>query len=424
MAEESVLSDEFLRQLINVGEVDLLVAVPTHNHAQTIASVAQAVRLGLLKYFPRDRAVLVNTDLGSRDGSRELARQAADTLPSTAALQSLRTFHTVTAVCGNGTGGASPLRLLLAASDLLQAKACAVVWPSEHVTPEWMERLLAPIYRKNFDLVTPRYQRHKFDGLLVRILLYPLLRALLGRRIHEPYSTDFGFSGRWGADMFAKEELWRAPIGEMGEPLLLTMSAVADRCRTCEVFLGVKAPGLQTADVVEAMRQTVGPMFAFLDANYSRWEPIHGSEPVPLEGSGAAITSEPRRINPHRLREMFRSGVADLRPVLGSILTPQTLADLSSCAGGSGEPFCFPDELWARAVYEFAAAYHRSVINRDHIVQALTPLYRGKVYESLVSSRHADAAEVEARGEALCQVFEQLKPYLLQLWKGNEGGAS
>ena len=66
MADESVLSDEFLRQLINVGEVDLLVALPTHNRAATIASVVQAVRVGLLNVFPRERAALLIADFGSR----------------------------------------------------------------------------------------------------------------------------------------------------------------------------------------------------------------------------------------------------------------------------------------------------------------------------------------------------------------------
>ena len=77
MVEQSALSDDFLRQLINVGEVDLMVAVPTYNDGKKIASVVQAVRLGLLKYFPRERAVLVNADSGSRDGSSELAQAAA-----------------------------------------------------------------------------------------------------------------------------------------------------------------------------------------------------------------------------------------------------------------------------------------------------------------------------------------------------------
>ena len=188
MADESVLSDEFLRQLINVGEVDLLVALPTHNRAGTIAQVVHAMRLGLLNAFPRERAVLLIADFGSKDGSVEVALEASATRLTE--LQSLRTFHTVTAECGR-TGKPAFSHLLLAAADLLRARACAVIAPSEHVTPEWVVHLLAPTYRKNFDLALPLYRRHKFEGLLLRTLLYPMVSAVCGKRIHEPYCTDF-----------------------------------------------------------------------------------------------------------------------------------------------------------------------------------------------------------------------------------------
>ena len=72
LAEETFLTDEFLRQLIDVGEVDILIGVPTHNNAKTIEPVIQAIQVGILKCFPRERAVIINVDGGSRDGTSEL----------------------------------------------------------------------------------------------------------------------------------------------------------------------------------------------------------------------------------------------------------------------------------------------------------------------------------------------------------------
>jgi hypothetical protein len=60
------------------------------------------------------------------------------------------------------------------------------------------------------------------------------------------------------------------------------------------------------------------------------------------------------------------------------------------------------------------------VINRDHIIQALAPLYRGKVYTFLLENREASADEIEAHVEALCLTFERMKPYLLDLWNARE----
>lgn len=422
MAEESALSDDFLRQLINVGEVDLLVALPTHNRAKTIGSAVQAVRLGLLNVFPRERAVLLLADFGSRDGSVELAIEAAQTLSSDSKLRSLRTFHTVTASYERGSGMPPLSQLLLATTDLLRARACAVIAPSEHVTPAWIEHLVAPIYFRDFDLALPLYRRHKFDGLLLRVLLYPMVRAMCGKRIREPYCTDFGFSTRVSAELFPNENLLRSDGGEDGNELLLILSAITNGFRACEVFLGPKDEARPGSDLVGALRQTVGNLFCFLDANESSWKSIQGSEPVPVENGSAEITSEPLRINPHRMHAMFQSGVRDLQPVLSSVLTDRTLAELTACANQSKEMFHFPDELWVKIIYEFASSYHRSVISRDHIIQALAPIYRGKIYEFLIANRQASAEEIEERVEAICVAFERNKPYLLQLWNGRGGG--
>ena len=73
-----------------------------------------------------------------------------------------------------------------------------------------------------------------------------------------------------------------------------------------------------------------------------------------------------------------------------------------------------------KTVYEFAASYQKSVINRDHIIQALAPLFRGRVFTFLVENRNASASEVEANIEELCLEFERLKPYLVQMWKSRE----
>ncbi len=55
-------------------------------------------------------------------------------------------------------------------------------------------------------------------------------------------------------------------------------------------------------------------------------------------------------------------------------------------------------------------------MNRDHIIQALAPLYRGKTYTFLIENEDASADEVEKNVEDLCLTFEQLKPYLVERW--------
>ena len=422
MAEESILTDEFLRQLIDVGEADVLVGVPTYNNASTVGQVVQAIRAGLLKYFPRERAVIVNADGGSRDSTSDLVRGASiNDLQSTTDLDALRTLHSISAEYAGGPSTGTALRTILASAELLRVSACAVVSPeSTTIEPEWIERLLRPVYQNNYDFVTPLYRRHKFDGLLMSNLVYPMTRAFYGKRLREPYAAEFSFSGQL-ASHFLGQEIWTHEVGQTGTEIALTIAAVTGGFRLAQSFLGVK-PHLdaRSSDLVAAMRQTVGAMFWSLEPNVSLWSGVRDSQPIPTLCAGQEVTLEPLRINRKRLFAMFRSGVAELEPVLKSILSPPTIAELQRLAALEEDDFAYGDELWARTVYEFAASYHKAVISRDHVVQALAPLYRGRAFTFLVENREASAEQVEQNIENFCLTCERLKPSLLELWDGRK----
>src|ERR1700686_4130695 len=96
LAEEDVLTDDFLRQLINVGEVDILVGLPTHNNAKTIGSIVRPLQGGIFQWVPPGRAVIINVDGGSRDGTTELVTGVSiDDVRPASNLNALRTLHSI-----------------------------------------------------------------------------------------------------------------------------------------------------------------------------------------------------------------------------------------------------------------------------------------------------------------------------------------
>jgi hypothetical protein len=324
LTEESFLTDDFLRQLINVGEVDILVGLPTHNNAKTVGSVVSTIRTGILRGFPRERVVIINADGGSRDGTPELVTSVSiDDMRPASDLHALRTLHAISTRYGNSPDNGIAFRTILSAAELLRAKACVVLSPeSSNIEPEWLSTLLRPIYRDNFDLVTPLYRRHKFEGLLITNLLYPMTRALYGARIREAYSLEFGFSGRLGTQ-FLSQNTW--PDGTDGAELRFTLAAITGKFRICQSFLGEKLHIEQrSADLVPALRHTAGAMFSALKGDFPLWSVAGATDPVPTTGADPGALLEPLRVNRKRLREMFTSGVAELHSLFQSILSPAT----------------------------------------------------------------------------------------------------
>ncbi|MGA8540220.1 MAG: glycosyltransferase [Terriglobales bacterium] len=412
------MTDDFLRQLINVGEVDILVGLPTHNNAKTIGPVIQAIQAGILKCFPRERTVIINADGGSQDGTPELIVGASiDDVLRVSKVYALRTLHAISTRYARSPEPVTALRTILAAADLLRAKACVVISPdSTAIEPDWLQRLVRPIYNDNFDMVFPVYRRQRFDGVLMRNLLYPMTRAIYGYGIREPYASEFAISGRLATDFPAKES-WNDEWSRKGPELCLTITAITGTYRVCQSFLGTKAqPERGASDLVAVMRRTVGALFASLDSNFPLWSTIVGSQPVPTIGTQSELPPEPVRVSRKRLHEMFATGVAELEPVFQSILSTSTLADLRRTATLEVGEFIYPADLWAKTVFEFAASYHKSVISRDHILQALVPLYRGRTLSFLLENRDASSEDIERNVESLCGEFERFKPYLLEVW--------
>ncbi len=227
LEDETFLTDDFLRQLINVGEVDILVGLPTYNNAKTIGSIVNTIQSGILHAFPRERAVIINADGGSRDGTPELVtRVSIDDARPASKLSALRTLHSISTQYGSSPARSVALRTILAAAELLRAKACIVMSPEvASIESGWLSKLLQPVYRDGFDLVTPTYRRHKFEGLLMTNLLYPMIRALYGVRIREAYASEFGFSSRLGSQ-FLGQNGWNDGTGGAGVELRFTLAAI------------------------------------------------------------------------------------------------------------------------------------------------------------------------------------------------------
>jgi hypothetical protein len=277
--------------------------------------------------------------------------------------------------------------------------------------------LLRPVLDGGFDYVAPYYKRHKYDGTITNSIIYPLTRALYGRRVRQPIGGDFGISGRL-ARRFLTRDVWSTDVARYGIDIWMTTTAIAESFRVCQSYLGAKIhdakdPG---SDLSAMLVQVVGSVFSLMETYEKAWCNVVGSEPAPLFGFAFEVGLEPVSINVPRMLAAFWQGCHDLLPIYERVISPVHLKVLLARAALPAEQFVLPDELWAKLVYGFALAYYRRVIDRQHLVRSLTPLYLGWVASFARQTENETAAQVEERIEKLCLIYEQLKSTLISQW--------
>jgi glycosyltransferase involved in cell wall biosynthesis len=402
-----------------IGEVDLVVGIPSFNNARTIAHVVKAVDAGFAKYFPERRSVIVNSDGGSKDGTPAVVAAADFTSPG-----AILVSHRLTPVQKIVTpydgipGKGSAFRTIFAIADRLKAKACAVVDSDlRSITPEWVQLLLGPVLLEGFDYVSPLYLRHKYDGTITNSIVYPLTRALYGKEVRQPIGGDFGFSGRL-ASHFLSKPVWESNVARFGIDIWMTTTALAEGFRACQAFLGAKIhdakdPG---SDLAGMLVQVVSSVFDLMQTYHDRWSKVEGAEPVPLFGFPHGVGLEPVVVNLDRMLGIFRQGARDLREVWQRALAPETLAEVGDLAASEERPFHFPDALWVKIVYDFAVAYRHPSIAQEQLLRSLVPLYLGRTASFVLQTAKSSAEEVEAIISGLADEFVKQKAYLLQRW--------
>lgn len=408
------------QRLKGIGEVDLLIGIPSFNNAATIPLVVRAIQAGVSKYFPEQRALIINSDGGSTDGTQEAVLAA--TVDDTQALvvaHPLYPVHRIVTPYHGIPGKGSALRTIFMAAAQLNASACVVVDADlRSITPAWMDFLASPIFHAGFDFVAPLYLRHKFDGTITNSIVYPMTRALYGLRVRQPIGGDFGLSGTL-ARHYLQQDVWDSDVAKFGIDIWMTTTAIADGFKVCQAFLGAKIhdakdPGVHLSSMLQ---QVMGSFYDLMVNRAAQWRGIRGSKGVPLFGLECAVGLEPVVVDRARMVRIFRSGLRELAPLWGSILRPSVFQELRDAAS---EPETIPSlssRLWVRILHDYSLAYRDRVVDRPHLLQSLTPLYLGRVAAFITEAEAADAEGVEAILESQCLDFEELKPELEDLWE-------
>jgi glycosyltransferase involved in cell wall biosynthesis len=416
---EMDLGNEIQAATEKIKEADILVGIPSYNNANTIGHVVRAVQAGLAKYFPQKKSVLVNSDGGSTDGSTDVVRNTAvEDFGSMLLRHEVGSLFKIETPYHGIPGKGSAFRTIFEIGKLLKVKACAVVDSDlRSITPEWIELLIKPILESDFDYVAPLYHRHKYDGTITNSIVYPVTRALYGKRVRQPIGGDFGISGRL-SEFYLTKDVWNTDVARYGIDIWMTTTAVADHFKICQAFLGAKIhdPKDPGTDLSAMLYQVVGATFDLMETYEDVWKATKGSEPVPTFGFQYAVGLEPVAVNLDRMIDKFRLGVRELIEIWKMFIPKDITNFIERLRMVQGDKFRIPDELWAEIIYSFAVASHKKVLNKEHLLKSLTPLYLGRVASFVLETRESDASEVEKKIDQLSISFENKKDFLLAAW--------
>jgi hypothetical protein len=313
-------------------------------------------------------------------------------------------------------GRGAALRAAFQVAQRLRARGLVLLEADTiSATPVWIERLAGPVLQDKGDFVTAAYTRHRYEGTISRLMLAPLVRALYGRRLHHPVGGQQALSARLIEHLLIHPR-WSWTGADVSD-LWITGTAIADGFGIWEAWLGPHQVRSQTreTELPAMIAQTVGAAFTVMERHGDLWLEVRGSEPIATIGEPAAPGVAPMTIDVERMQDAFRQGARDLTAIWELILSPETLAEVLALE--SEGSLRFPDDLWARVVYDFALGHHYSVVHRDHLLRSLTPIYLGRTAAFVQATRVATAAATQTALEAVAVAFERQKTYLVEHWR-------
>ena len=400
------------RRLEKIDHADMVVGIPCFNNDTTIDHVIDMVSEGLAKYYPDLRAVVIISDGGSTDDTREVARD-----------KTVYPFiEKIVTIYRGIPGKGSALRMIFESASFLNTKVC-LLFDSDlrSISPEWVKALADPVLNHGHDFVAPVYSRYKYDATITNNIAYNMIRTLYGKRVRQPIGGDFGLS-KGMIDFYFNygQDLWMTDIARFGVDIWMTTTAMVGNKSICQAYLGAKIHDVK--DPLENLgpmfRQVVYPLFQLMEENADKWKKIKGSEPIPTYGT--PVDKEPKAfsVDLKGMIENYREGFKNLSVFWEKIINSKSFAVLKNLTRKKkAENFLMPVEDWAKIIYDFAATFHQWKRDRGKLVEIMRPIYYARVASFINRTRNMTTKEAEEIIDQQAQIFEEMKPYLLRKWE-------
>ena len=405
----NILSRDIMIKLDIIKEADIIVGITDLYEDTSIAEVLKAVSLGLAKYFPDQKALIIKS--GGKDDrlfsnidiyeDRELNFIYTPFIP----VHRLIIEHNMER--GNFLKG------LFYASDMLNASACMILRGDlQSINPEWIEGLLTPVIKGDYDYISPVYVTHQNDGLINNNLVYPLIRSLFGTDIRYPGAGDYALSVDL-ARSFLEKDLWNMDIDL---DTWVATTAAGEGFETGQAFLGNKY--IDKFDTIQDMEQKFikksETLFHLMKIYREVWANCEEEKNLNNFGYHYKSSPFPVSLNKDEIITEGEKSFKEYRSVIKKILSKDTFDMVGHALPSSGDESSFPTDLWIKVLFEYAS--YLSVHDEDYkLSKSIAPLFFLRI-SSLIDDREISPDEVQDRLNSECNLFIRMKNSLIEMY--------
>lgn len=384
-----------------IKRADLVVGIPSYNEADNISFVVKQVDKGLAKNFNDFRAVIINLDNDSSDGTRE---EFLKTKTECAKIY----ISTPPGVRGKGNNFYNLFKYI----KKLKAQAVAVVDADlESITPDWMSILFRPI-TDGYDYTTPYYARSEYDGSLTNHICYPLIYGLFGYDIRQPIGGDFSFSPRL-AEYWLKHK-WYKTTKKYGIDIFMTMKAIEGGFKIAQVGLGAKIHKPSAPKLGPMFSQVVTTLFKNITAFRDKWFNLTERKDVPFFGKKDLARPQTLSIDYKGMKATSIFNFRTNEDILKRGLSNKVYKKIQKMY--EKESIEINDSLWCKIIYDAVYAYDKTDLNAG-LIEALKPLYFGRFVSFFKSTLEEPSAICEQEIINQAEIFWLYRDYLIKKYK-------
>jgi glucosylglycerate synthase len=357
---------------------DIACGIPSYNEEDSISFVAKQLDTGLKEYFPGQKAVIINMDSCSPD----LTREAFMNTPT----ESEKKILMKEGVRGKGNMVEMLLKFIRDNGVKYAVMADADL---KSITPDWVYVLLKPILN-GCDYCTPLYSRHKYDGTITNLIVYPIVYGLFGYNIRQPIGGDFSFSAK--AVKLWLEKPWLESTRYYGVDSFLTTSAICGGLEISQAKLGAK--------IHKASGPKLGPMFiqvvdTLFTNVYSCMDYISEVKETKTPDTFGSLEELPGavKLDCGEIRKKAEERIKKYKNLYSRILP----------AGVSAAAFGIGPEDWCSIVYSFLSNFNSE--DREELIDAFSGLYFSRVSSFIEETRDAGVKEAEQAIRKNAKIF-------------------